>query len=518
MAPEAGGPATEPPSGPPPPAFPSLREKTKRGLLWASAEAVARTVLQTLILVVLSRLLTPDDYGVVGAALIIVGISAIFSQLGVGPAIVQRPDLEPRHLDTAFVLSVIFGLLTAGVIYGAAPLFALFFKMTALTPVLRALAVIFPLTSLSVVSESLLQRDLRFDLIARAEIVSYFLGGGVVAIALAWAGWGAWSLVAGQISQMAVRTAMLFGLHVWRPHPAFDRTAARDLRDFSGGVTIARLANYVASMGDNVVVGRYLGAASLGVYSRAYQLMSAPAVLGGNVLEKVLFPAMAKVQDQDARLAGIYRQGIRLLATLMLPGSAMIHILAPEIVRTMLGAKWEAVIFPLQVFSGALLFRTSMKLSNSLIRAKGAVFQMASCQLIYAASIVGLAYAGRVWGLEGVCIGVFASILLCFFIGAGMSLRLVGLTWLDFFADHRPGLLLTAVVAAPGWYSAAALRAHHAAPLLVLAGTLGVMLALGLLCAAALPAVFLGPDGPRFRAHARALLAKKRGAAASSRP
>lgn len=488
---------------------PTLREKTKRGLFWASAEALSRTLLQTLVLVVLSRLLTPDDYGVVGAALIVVGISAIFSQLGVGPAIVQRPDLEPRHLDAAFTLSVVFGVLTAGLIYASAPLFAVFFKMDALTPVLRVLAVVFPIASLGVVSESLLQRELRFDLIARAEVVSYFIGGGAVAIALAWSGWGSWALVAGQVVQMLVRTAMLFAFHGWRPRPAFDRGAARDLRHFSSGITIARLANYIATSGDNVVVGRYLGPGALGVYNRAYQLMSQPAILIGNVLEKVLFPAMSKVQDHDERLAAVYRQGVRLLATVMLPGSAMIYLLAPEIVRTMLGPKWEGTIFPLQIFSGALLFRTGMKLSNSLIRAKGAVWQMAWCQIIYAAATVGFAYAGRGWGMNGVCVGVLASILLCFLIGAAMSLRLVGLTWLEFLTDHLPGLLLATVVSATGWLAAAALRGHHVSPGLILAGTLGAMLAVALVCALALPALFLGPDGPRLLLRGRQFLAKR---------
>jgi O-antigen/teichoic acid export membrane protein/peptidoglycan/LPS O-acetylase OafA/YrhL len=483
---------------------PTLREKTKRGLLWASAEAVARTLLQTVVLVVLSRLLTPDDYGVVGAALIIVGISSIFSQLGVGPAIVQRSDLEPRHLDAAFALSVVFGLLTAAIIYASAGAFALFFKMDALAPALRALAIIFPITSLGVVSESLLQRDLRFDLLARAEVVSYFIGYGGVAIALAWFGWGTWSLVAGQVAQMIVRTAMLFGFHEWRPRLACERGAMRDLRRFSSGMTVARLANYVATNGDNVIVGRYLGASALGVYGRAYQLMSQPANLVGNVLEKVLFPAMAKVQDRDDRLAAVYRQGVRLLATVMLPGSAMIYLLAPELVQVLLGSKWAGVIFPLQIFSVALLFRTSMKMSNSLIRAKGAICQMVWCQIVYAAATVGFAYAGRSWGIEGVCVGVLGSILLCFLIGASMSLRLVKLTWLEFLADHLPGLLLTAVVSAAGWLGSSALRSRQAPPLLVLAGTLAAMLAIALVGAVAFPKLFLGPEGPHLVARLRA--------------
>lgn len=479
---------------------PTLREKTQRGLLWASAEAAARTLLQTLVLVVLAKLLTPADYGVVGAALIVVGISAIFSQLGVGPAIVQRPDLEPRHLDAAFTLSAIFGVLTAGVIYASAPLFAQFFKMPALGPVLQALSIIFPITGLGVVSESLLQRDLRFDRIARTEIVSYFIGFGLVATGFAWRGWGAWALVAGQIVQMLVRTAMIFLGHSWRPKCSCKGAAVRDLRNFSGGVTLARLANYLATTGDNLIVGRYLGDSALGVYGRAYQLMAQPANLVGNVLEKVLFPAMARVQDQHERLAAVYRQGIGLLATAMLPGSAMIYLLAPEIVQVLLGAKWAGVVFPLQIFSVALLFRTSMKLSNSLIRAQGAVAQMAWCQIIYAAATVGFAFAGRAWGIEGVCVGVLGSILLCFFIGAGMSLRLVRLSWGQFLRDHVPGLILAGLVAGVGWLSVTTLRGSTAAAVLVLAGALAAMSATVLASVLLLPGFFLGPEGLRLLA------------------
>ena len=479
---------------------PTLREKTQRGLLWAAAEAAARTLLQTLVLVVLAKLLTPADYGVVGAALIIVGISAIFSQLGVGPAIVQRPDLEPRHLDAAFTLSAIFGVLTAGILYVSAPCFAQFFKMPTLGPVLQALAVVFPITGFGVVSESLLQRDLRFDRIARTEIVSYFIGFGLIATGLAWRGWGAWALVAGQIVQMLVRTVMIFLGHAWRPKFACEGAAVRDLRNFSGGVTLARLANYLATTGDNLIVGRYLGESALGVYGRAYQLMAQPANLVGNVLEKVLFPALARAQDQQERLAAVYRQGIGLLATAMLPGSAMIYLLAPEIVQVLLGAKWAGVVFPLQIFSVALLFRTSMKLSNSLVRAQGAVAQLAWCQAIYAVATIGFAYFGRAWGIEGVCVGVLGSILLCFFIGAGMTLRLVRITWGQFLRDHVPGLILAAVVGGLGWISVTALRGSAALPVLVLAGALAVMSTAALAGVLLFPGFFLGPDGSRLLA------------------
>ena len=491
----------------------TLREKTRRGLVWASAEAAARTLVQTGVLIVLSRLLTPGDYGVVGAALIVVGISSIFSQLGVGPAIVQRLEIEPRHLDAAFAISMAFGLVTAVAIWLAAPAIAAFFapgdpQMQSLTPILRWLCVIFPISALGVVSESLIQRDLRFDLIARAEVWSYFTGFGCVAIVLAWCGWGAWALVCGQIVQALMRTEMILRSITWRPRPSCRRSAMRDLFHFSAGLTVARLLNYIATTGDNMVVGRALGASALGVYGRAYQLMSQPANLIGNVLDKVLFPAMAKVQDCDERLGRVYRQGVGLLASVMLPISAMIYLLAPEIVQVLLGPKWEGVIFPLQIFSVALLFRTGMKLSNSLIRARGQVYQMALCQLIYAATTVGFAWLGRAWGIEGVCYGVLASILLCFTICAAICLRGLRMGWLAFLREHLPGLWLAAAVYATGWAALENLRAHDARGWFTLLAAGSAMAGIALLLVLFRPLTFLGQSGARIHDRRREIFSR----------
>ena len=483
---------------------PTLRQRTRRGLFWAGGEAFARTLLQTGVLAILSRLLTPDDYGVVGAALIVVGVSAIFSQLGVGPAIVQRQALEPKHLDAAFTLSIVFGLVTAGAVWLAAPAITAFFapndpQMQSLTPTLRWLCVLFPIGAISVVSESLLLRDLRFDLIARSEVWSYFVGFGCVAVILAWCGWGIWALVCGHIVQMLMRTEMLFACITWRPRASCRRSAMRDLFRFSAGLTVARLLNYIATNGDNVVVGRVLGANALGVYGRAYQIMSHPANLIGNVLDKVLFPALAKVQDCDKRLGRVYRQGVGLLASIMLPASAMIYLLAPEIVHVLLGPKWTGVIFPLQIFSVALLFRTGMKISNTVIRARGQVYEMAGCQLMYATTTVGFAWLGRAWGIEGVCYGVLCSILLCFFVCAALCLRSIRMSWMAFLGEHLPGVWLATAVYAVGWAVLGTLRASHAQDWFTLLAGSSAMTGIALLIVLFSPLTFLGESGVRIQ-------------------
>src|SRR5207249_3395777 len=188
---------------------------------------------------VLARLVSPADFGVVSAALVVIGFSAIVSQLGLGPALVQRPDLEPRHVDTAFTASVLFGLLLGGVLWAVAPAVAGFFRT-------QGVAWVFPLQGLGTTAESLARRDLQFRWLALLDAKAYGLGYGVVGVGLALAGWGVWALVAGEVAEALCRSAILLRTRPPRLHPTLERRALRELLYFGSGFTVAKVANFFA--------------------------------------------------------------------------------------------------------------------------------------------------------------------------------------------------------------------------------------------------------------------------------
>lgn len=490
---------------------PSLRAKTKRGLIWGSIEAGSRFLLQFVVIAVLARLLDPPERGQGENATIVVGITAIFSQLGVGPALVQKRDeLRPEHLSSAFTFSVIFGLVAMGALWLLAPTIGGFFKDPLPADILCWMAIGFPISGLAVVSESLIQRNMRFDLIARAEIFS-FLAYGALATMLAAFGYGVWALVWAYLLQLSLRSLMFIIYAKWIPVPGWNPFAAKELVAYSGGITVARIANYLATNGDNLVVGAKLGDAAVGFYGTAYKIMVAPANLIGQVLEKVLFPAMSRVQDENAPLARVYRQGIRLLALGMLPASAAIFLLAPDLVDVLLGEKWKPVGPSLQILSAGLLFRTSMKLSNSLIRAKGAVTQMAVCQVLYMVAVIIAAVFGCRWGITGVSWGVLCAIFICFIYGAAICHKLVEIKWSEFIADHIPGVVLAAIVLGAGWPANTALKSANVESIIVLLGT-GIIIALAILIPALLlPNRLLGPDATKLRDKAKKMMGKVTG-------
>jgi PST family polysaccharide transporter len=408
---------------------------------------------------------------------------------------VQRSDLEDRHLRVGFTLSVLFGVAAAAVVIIVAPLVADFFRMDGLAPIIRVMSLLFLLQGPAIVAESLLQRELHFRWLAIIDVVTFAIGYGVVGILLAFLGLGVWALVLAQLVQVLLKTASLL---VVRPHPkspSLERGAVEDLLYFGGGFTAARIGNYLAVQGDNLVVGRMLGAEALGIYGRAYQLMAAPAMAFGQILDKVLFPAMAKVQHDAARLAAAYRTGVALIALVILPITGVVFLLAPEVVRVVLGERWMAVVEPLQIFTLGMLFRTSYKMSDTLARATGAIYRRAWRQIIYAVLVIGGAWIGAGGGVRGVALGVLGALGVNFLLMAHLSLKLASLSWRSFGMAHAPSLALAAVLTAGVWALRTVLKGHGVPPLALLI-TAGVLVLGGIvLLLKYLPRFFLGQEG-----------------------
>ena len=472
----------------------SLTRRSVTGVLWMGLGKGANAALQLLVLVVLARLLAPTDFGIVSAALVVIGFSSIFAQLGLGPAVVQRPTLERRHLETALTASVAIGLVLCGALALAAPLVARFFRVDEVAPVVRVLAVVFPLQGIALVAESLAKRELRFRWLSTVDVAAYAVGYGVVGITLASARLGPWALVGAELAKTVARTAILLAGQKQPVRPGWHGGAFRELMAFGGGFTIARVANYLAVQGDNLVVGRMLGPAVLGIYGRAYQLMAAPASALGDVLDTVLFPAMARVQADRPRLAAAYRRGVAALAAAVLPVSVAAVILAPEAIRVALGAQWAAAVPPFQILATGMLFRTSYKMSDSLARATGAVYRRAWRQVVYAALVVGGALVGSRWGVVGVAVAVVAALAVNFTLMAHLSLSLTGLSAASFARAHLPPLALAAACVPITWGATAAVRAAALPSAAVLAGGLAATAAWTLLLLWRAPAFFLGAD------------------------
>jgi len=473
----------------------SLTSRSLGGFFLLASGKAVHFVTNILVLMVLARLLSPAEFGLVGAAMLVVALCRQFSTIGVSPAIVQRETLSEQHVRTAFLISAILPLLFFVGLYGAAPLVTSFFRMEGLTPVLQVIGILFFLEGISSVGKSLLQRDLKFKGIVGAQMFSNFVGYGGVSIALAVAGFGVWALVFGRIASSTLKMCILLFLQPYPIRLGVDVKAARELISYGGGVTLQGLASYLARQGDYLIVGRWLGASALGLYTKAYDLMVLPTRLLGNTLMSVLFPAMSSIKDETERLRRIFLRGTFGLSFIVIPASALVLVLAPEIVHVVLGPKWHEAILPLQILALGMYLRIGYKIGGVLINAKGTVYRGAIRQVVFTLAVLGGAFLGQHYGITGVATGVLGALLVQFVLLTQLALELISLSWKKFSKVHGSPLLLGGIGGGVAYASATALRGTGVPSIIILLGAfLFSLLALAAVVYL-MPSVFLGSNG-----------------------
>lgn len=472
-----------------------LKYRTLTSLAWMFSGTVVQVVMRTVVTVVMARLLTPEDYGLVGAALIVVNFANLFSQLGVGPALVQRPTLEERHIRTGFSMFILFGLLSGGLIAGGAPLIANFFQEPKLVPILWVAALAFPLQGLGAVPTALLTRELKFRRIASINVITFFVGQGVVGIILAWLGYGPWSLVLGQMTQFVLNVIIVLFVQPFTKKPQFEREAFRELIFFGGGLTLGQLLAYVAENGDYAVVGRWLGSTALGIYNRAFNLLILPASFFGAVLDQVLFPSMAKIQDDQERLQMAFNYGMSLVALVMLPVTVVAIVLAPEVIAVMLGPAWGEVVLPFQILAVGMHFRTAGRINSAVARATGEIYKRAWREGVNMVCVIVGAFIGKEWGVSGVATGVLVALTVNYLLMTQFSLSLISMSWGTFLVAHKSPLLLGGITLLLVWPLTAVLRLFTVPSILVLLVAGGVTGGVLLLLLRFMPTALLGPNG-----------------------
>jgi PST family polysaccharide transporter len=472
-----------------------LTKRALGGMLWTFSGTGVQAVVQLLVIMALGRLLTPGDFGLMGAAAVIIALSQIVSQVGVGPAIVQRRELDRKHVRVAFTISGVLGFVLGVGVWLSAPALAAFYRIPAVEPVLRSMALLFPIDGLNTVGESLLTRQLRFRLYVALDVGSYVLGYACVGVALAWQGYGVWALVAANLSQVTLRT---IGMYVATRHPvrpSLDLRASRDLLSFGFGHSLAQIGTVLSQQGDNLVVGRWLGPTALGIYGRAYSLMVMPATVFGRIVNRVLFPVMAQVQDEPDRLAGAYERALAIVALVSLPVSAFLWVVAPEFIPLLLGPKWTGAVLPFRLFSFSLLFRMSSKISDACTKAAGAVYARALLQGVYAALVVLGALAGQRWGIGGVAVAVSIAMGINWLSMASLSRSVTGLSWLRFARAHAPGALLAVLIGGTVAVAVEGARAIHLGSIPVLIAAACTAAAVFFAASRGWSDLFLGPHG-----------------------
>lgn len=488
----------------------ALGAKVTSQVMTTSALQGGALVIDLMFTAILSRLLSPADYGTVAAAMLFLALCDLFREIGIGTTIIQMPKLSLIDQRTGFTLV----LLTAFAMFAAsqllAPFFADFMGMPQLSVVVRVLSIIIVIQAFSSIAQGLLLRELKVRYVMGSEIAAKFLAYATLGIGMAWAGYGYWALVAASLLEALLRSILFTAFARPSLMPHLDRESARRLLGTGSGFAASRIINFIALRADVTVVGRYMDAASLGLYSRAYKLMNMPTDLYSKVADRVVFPAMAKVQGEPARLKAAYLRGMSLTSLFGLPLTVVVFALAPEIIEVLLGHKWMGVVPVFSVLAIGTYFRLSARVSGSLLRATASIRDLVLGQVVYATLTVGGSLYAVQYGLPAVGAAIGLAIFGWFALITFQACRAASVSPGELLRSHKHGLLLAILTGVATFAVVLAGRHVGMAPILILAAAGCVLAVIGILMLVKKPSFLLGQDGMQFALHAQGALLKLR--------
>ena len=410
----------------------SLRQKVISGIGWSFGARVGQYAIGFVITVTLARLLTPSDFGLVAMVTVFAAFAALFGDMGLGAAIIQRQDIEERHLSSTFWLNIGAGLFIAAIIAACSPLIAWFYGQPILIPLTILISLNFIISSVSIVQNALLSKNMEFRRLAAINIAAITVSGGI-SIAMALIGFGVWSLVANSLLTAAITAAIMWHLSDWRPKLVCDFQAIRELFGFSANLMGFRIVNYWASNIDNLLIGKYVSSAALGVYSRAFELMLLPVNQLSWMLSRVMFPALSVIQDDKEKIKEIFLRANRAIALLSFPMMSGLLVVAKPFILAIYGEKWEEVIPILQIFCFLGLPRSVGTTLGWIYLSQGRT----DLQFIWGGLFSGLVRIAAIiiglrWGAIGVAVAlVLSRYLIIWYPAWAIAGRLINLTFAE---------------------------------------------------------------------------------------
>lgn len=423
-----------------------LRQKTLTGVTWSLGSQLGRQMVVFVVGVILARLLSPREFGMVAMVTIITGFATIFAEMGFGGAIVQKDDVEEKHLSSVFWINIGLGLLLTVLFVLAAPLIADFYEEPLLLPLATFLSFNFIISSLNIVQTTLLMKTLEFRRLSVVEIISVTISG-VVAIALAYLGFGVWSLAIQAMLLSAITALLLWITSSWRPKFMFNWEAVKELLGFSTSLFATTTLNYAVRNIDYVLIGRFLGPDPLGIYNRAYSVMLFPLANISRVIARVMFPSFSMIQENKRRVKKIFLQLTRIVALFAFPIMLGVFVTASKFVPVIFGDQWLAMIPVLRILCFVGLIQSIVSLNGNLYLSQGRADLQFKLGIILRFNLILGIVIGLQWGLVGVAIGYAVAVFINAYPNFFFAGRLVDISLKELLAGLLPLLGISSLMA-----------------------------------------------------------------------
>lgn len=388
--------------------------------------------------IVLARLLTPQDFGIVAMVTAVTNFAMMFKDMGLSMATVQRAEIDQAQISTLFWINAAIGATLAVLTAALAPAVAWFYGEPRLTFITLALAGAFIFGGLTVQHQALLRRHMRFIVLAAIEVVGLLVGV-LTAIIAAWRGAGYWSLVLMQLTMAGTIALGVWAASSWRPGWPRQRSGVRSMLTFGRNIISFRMVNYFARNSDKILLGRFHGSGVLGLYSKAYGLLMLPISQITGPLTSVAMPVLSRIQDDPKRYTSYYTKLILLLSFISMPMTVFLAVCSKSIIHLLLGEQWLGASRIFQILAITAFIQPVWSTVGVVLLSLGQSGRFLTFG-IFNSSLVVLSFAvGVRWGAIGVASAYAVASYLVLFPSLWYCFRLTPLCIVTFLkAIARP--------------------------------------------------------------------------------
>ena len=456
----------------------NLKQQTISGLIWSAIQRFGTQTVSFVSNIVLARLLSPDDFGCIGLLAIFIVVANVFINGGFAAALIQKPNPSAGDYSTVFFWNILVALLFYTGLYVSAPAIAVFYHIPLLSTILKVQGIVLVIDALSVIQLSILRKNLQFKSLSVIQIVAAFISV-VIAIALAFYGWGVWALVAQQLVNSAITMVALWVVCTWRPALLFSLQSFKQLFGYGAFLLLSDLLNSICDNIQGLIIGRRFSTGDMGYYAQAKKLEEVPTKSISQVVSLVSFPVFAKLQDDKQKLYAATRKSLTFMNFINFPLMLLLVVVADPLLTLLYSDKWAASIPYFQILCLAGIVNCMQSVNYQVVCAVGKSKTIFRWNIVKRLVGIGLIFVGLYWGVSGILWGMVAGFYFTAIVNALVATKTTGYSLARQVLDALP-VLAIAIVAAGGTAAIGRLLHLHDFPTLLILSLAYLILYIGL--------------------------------------
>jgi teichuronic acid exporter len=419
----------------------SLKQKTISGLLWSFIDSFASQGVQFIVGVILARILSPREFGLIGMLTIFIAISQSFIDSGFTSALIRKKDCTQDDYATVFYFNIIVSIVLYLLLFLLSGAIASFFKEPQLKPLVQILGIGLLFNSLAIIQRTILTKELNFKLQMRVSIFAS-AGSGILAVFMATRGFGVWSLVALTLSRFGFTSFFLWIWSKWKPALIFSMRSFNELFSFGSKLLISGLIDTIYRNVYNLIIGKYFSAVELGYYAQADQFQSLPSQNLNGIITRVSYPVLSSIQNDVTQLKSAYKKLIK--STMFITFVLMMGLsaVAKPMIVTLIGEKWSPAVIYLQMLCFVGMFYPLHALNLNMLQVQGRSDLFLRLEIIKKLIAVPAIIAGIFFGIKIMIVGMMVNTLIAYYLNSFWSGKFIGYSFGEQVKDIFPGFVM----------------------------------------------------------------------------